>query len=183
MHVSPGTVSTLAPSRLPWVCFALGLLGAGAILLFQYWTTAVSWPLNVGGKVATETLERCGITVNMNMIPFDTRKPLDPSGIRMGTPALTTRGMGTDEMRRIGRWILDALKSPADTGLQDRIRGDHLHAAMRGQPGESPLEIVFTYQNNLAYMTQQGRIWSPGFYVGTFGEYSMQAVRNTQEID
>jgi REP element-mobilizing transposase RayT len=58
------------------------------------------------------------------------------------------------------------------------IMPNHLHAALRGQPGESPLEIVAAYQNNLAYMTQQRRIWSPGFYVGTFGEYSMQAVRN-----
>src|SRR6185295_19554971 len=81
-------------------------------------------PLNVGGKVATDALEACGITVNMNMIPFDTRKPLDPSGIRIGTPALTTRGMGTDEMRRIGCWILDALKKPDDAALQQRIRGE-----------------------------------------------------------
>jgi glycine hydroxymethyltransferase len=81
-------------------------------------------PLNIGGKLATEALERCGITVNMNMIPFDLRKPLDPSGIRLGTPALTTRGMGTDEMRRVGRWILDALKAPDDLNLHGRIRGE-----------------------------------------------------------
>jgi glycine hydroxymethyltransferase len=81
-------------------------------------------PLNVGGKTATEVLEKCGITVNMNMIPFDTRKPLDPSGVRIGTPALTTRGMGTDEMRRVGRWILDALKGADDPAVQQRIRGE-----------------------------------------------------------
>jgi glycine hydroxymethyltransferase len=80
--------------------------------------------LGIGGKLATETLEKCGITVNMNMIPFDQRKPMDPSGIRIGTPALTTRGMGTDEMQRIGRWMLDSLKNPSDAALQQRIRGE-----------------------------------------------------------
>jgi glycine hydroxymethyltransferase len=81
-------------------------------------------PLGIGGKLATETLEKCGITVNMNMIPFDTRKPMDPSGVRIGTPALTTRGMGTGEMQRIGRWMLDALKNPSDAAVQSRVRGE-----------------------------------------------------------
>jgi glycine hydroxymethyltransferase len=81
-------------------------------------------PLGIGGKIATETLEKCGITVNMNMIPFDTRKPMDPSGVRIGTPALTTRGMGCDEMRKVGQWILDSLKNPNDSAVHDRIRGE-----------------------------------------------------------
>jgi len=78
----------------------------------------------IGGKLATEALEKCGITVNMNMIPYDPRKPMDPSGVRIGTPALTTRGMQCDEMKRIGAWILAALKNPHDAALQTRIRGE-----------------------------------------------------------
>ena len=81
-------------------------------------------PLNATGKSAETALEHCGITVNMNMIPYDERKPLDPSGIRIGTPALTTRGMGPDEMRRIGGWMLRALRSPDDATLHERIRGE-----------------------------------------------------------
>jgi glycine hydroxymethyltransferase len=81
-------------------------------------------PLAIGGKLATEALERCGITVNMNMIPFDARKPMDPSGVRIGTPALTTRGMDVAEMRQIGRWMLDALRAPTDAAVLQRIRGE-----------------------------------------------------------
>ena len=66
----------------------------------------------IGGKQAEESLGHCGITVNKNMIPYDERKPIDPSGIRIGTPALTTRGMGPDEMRSIGDWILKVLRAP-----------------------------------------------------------------------
>jgi glycine hydroxymethyltransferase len=74
-------------------------------------------PLGIGGKLAEETLDRCGITCNKNMIPFDERKPMDPSGIRLGTPALTTRGMGADEMKQVAAWILRVLKSPTDEKL------------------------------------------------------------------
>src|SRR5204863_2694106 len=81
-------------------------------------------PLGLTGGKAEAALERCGITVNKNMIPYDERKPLDPSGIRIGTPALTTRGMGPDEMRHIGGWMLSALKSPEDAKLAERVRGD-----------------------------------------------------------
>lgn len=80
--------------------------------------------LGIGGKTAEAALERCGITVNKNMIPYDERKPMDPSGVRIGTPALTTRGMGIDEMRRIGQWILTALQNPDDPSVIQRIRGE-----------------------------------------------------------
>ncbi|RIK85862.1 MAG: serine hydroxymethyltransferase [Planctomycetota bacterium] len=79
-------------------------------------------PLGIGGKQAETALDACGITVNKNMIPFDARKPMDPSGIRVGTPALTTRGMGAAEMRTIGGWMLQALKAPDDAAVHARLR-------------------------------------------------------------
>ncbi len=80
--------------------------------------------VGLGGKKAEAVLEACGITVNMNMIPFDERKPMDPSGIRIGTPALTTRGMGSDEMKRIGGWIHQALSNSDDESLHQSIRSE-----------------------------------------------------------
>ncbi len=74
-------------------------------------------PAGLGGKLAEASLDHCGITCNKNMIPFDQRKPMDPSGIRLGTPALTTRGMGADEMRQIARWILAVLAAPEDEAV------------------------------------------------------------------
>lgn len=79
-------------------------------------------PLGLGGKLAEEALDRCGITCNKNMIPYDERKPVDPSGIRLGTPALTTRGMGTDEMEQVASWILQVLKSPEDKQVIESTR-------------------------------------------------------------
>jgi glycine hydroxymethyltransferase len=80
-------------------------------------------PLGIGGKLAETALDHCGITINKNMIPYDERKPMDPSGIRLGTPALTTRGMGVAEMKSVGQWILEALKSPEDAVVHERVRG------------------------------------------------------------
>jgi len=80
--------------------------------------------LGLTGQQAEEALGRCGITLNKNVIPFDERKPADPSGIRLGTPALTTRGMGTDEMRQIGLWIVEVLRAPDDLRLCERVRAE-----------------------------------------------------------
>ena len=70
----------------------------------------------VPGKLAAQALDRAGITTNYNTIPFDTRKPIDPSGIRLGTPAVTTRGMTEPELVRIAAWI--------DEGVEAAKRGD-----------------------------------------------------------
>ena len=77
----------------------------------------------IGGKQAEAALDAAGITVNKNMIPYDPRKPMDPSGIRIGTPALTTRGMKEPEMKQIARWITDVLAKPTDDDLISRVRG------------------------------------------------------------
>ncbi len=81
-------------------------------------------PLGVTGKEAEALLDDVGITVNKNAIPFDQNPPNIASGIRIGTPATTTRGMGPGEMRRIGRLIVDAIRNRDDTGVAERIRGE-----------------------------------------------------------
>ncbi|HEY8416332.1 MAG TPA: serine hydroxymethyltransferase, partial [Thermaerobacter sp.] len=79
-------------------------------------------PLGVTGREAEQVLERVGITVNKNAIPFDPQPPMVTSGIRLGTPALTTRGMGEGEMREIGRLIAAALRHREDAAELERLR-------------------------------------------------------------
>jgi glycine hydroxymethyltransferase len=80
--------------------------------------------IGLTGSIAEKSLDRAGITVNKNMIPYDQRKPLDPSGIRLGTPALTTRGMKEPEMKQVGGWILDVLRAADDTSTAERVRNE-----------------------------------------------------------
>jgi glycine hydroxymethyltransferase len=78
------------------------------------------------GSEAEKALGEAGITVNKNAIPFDTNPPMKPSGIRIGTPALTTRGMKEAEMRQVGRWIAESLLHRTDAGVLARIRKEVL---------------------------------------------------------
>jgi glycine hydroxymethyltransferase len=81
-------------------------------------------PKKLTGKVAEEALGRAGITVNKNMIPWDPEKPMTTSGVRVGTPALTTRGMGAQEMTLVAALIGRVLDAPADEQVLARVRGE-----------------------------------------------------------
>ncbi len=74
------------------------------------------------GKVAEKALEEAGLTVNKNTIPYDPNPPMVASGIRIGTPALTTRGMKEPEMERVGDFIAEALRAAEDSGVQEGLR-------------------------------------------------------------
>jgi glycine hydroxymethyltransferase len=109
--------------------FAEGLQGAGVPVLTGgtdvHLVLVDLTPSGLGGKEAEDRLEGIGITVNRNAIPFDTRKPMDPSGLRIGTPALTTRGMVEDDMREIAEAIATALGPDFEAekaSLSDRTR-------------------------------------------------------------
>jgi glycine hydroxymethyltransferase len=80
----------------------------------------------IGGKPAARALDRAGIELNYNTVPYDPRKPFDPSGIRLGTPAITTRGLREEHMPAIAAWIDDAIRAAAkdDEAALDRIARD-----------------------------------------------------------
>jgi glycine hydroxymethyltransferase len=88
-------------------------------------------PLDLRGDVAEEALGRAGIVVNMNMIPFDPNPPRQPSGLRIGTPTVTSRGMGPDEIERIGNWIVEVLRSVGDDDRIAAIRSEVREMAER----------------------------------------------------
>jgi glycine hydroxymethyltransferase len=78
----------------------------------------------IPGKPAAKALDRAGLETNYNSIPFDPRKPFDPSGLRIGTPAVTSRGMKEPEMVRIAAWMDAVVSAPADEGVAARVAGE-----------------------------------------------------------
>jgi glycine hydroxymethyltransferase len=85
----------------------------------------------VRGKEAEAALHRAHITANKNAIPFDPHPPLNPSGIRLGSPAVTTRGLREPEMRQVGRWIADVLLHVGDDSVIERVRREVLDLVER----------------------------------------------------
>jgi glycine hydroxymethyltransferase len=83
-------------------------------------------PQGIAGKPAARALDRAGIEVNYNTVPFDPRKPFDPSGIRIGTPAITTRGLGEPHMAQVAAWMDEAITAAAkdDEAAIERIAGE-----------------------------------------------------------
>jgi len=79
---------------------------------------------NITGKEAQTTLDKVGITLNKNTVPHETRSPMDPSGIRLGTPAITTRGMQENEMKQIATWLNEALTYRNDVSKLERIKDE-----------------------------------------------------------
>jgi glycine hydroxymethyltransferase len=88
---------------------------------------------NITGKIAAKALDRAGIVANYNAIPNDPRKPFDPSGLRMGTPAITSRGMKSPEMKRLAEFIDQVIAAPGDNTLIARI-ADQVKELCRGFP-------------------------------------------------
>ena len=88
-------------------------------------------PKNVSGKQAEAALDKAHITVNKNMIPFDSRKPFDPSGIRIGTPTLTSRGMRESEMREVARFMDAAVRGWNDDAALEKVKSGVLDLCAR----------------------------------------------------
>ncbi|MBO0788318.1 MAG: serine hydroxymethyltransferase, partial [Actinobacteria bacterium] len=89
----------------------------------------------IGGKPAAKALDRAGIELNYNTVPFDPRKPFDPSGVRLGTPAITTRGLREEHMPQVAAWFDDAIMAALkdDEAAIERIAGE-VRELMAGFP-------------------------------------------------
>ena len=79
---------------------------------------------NITGKLAEHALEESGIALNKNMVPFDTRSPFVTSGIRIGTPAVTTRGLKEEQMLQIVDWIDRIISDPENENLQQSVKAE-----------------------------------------------------------
>lgn len=88
---------------------------------------------NIGGRIAQEALESAGIIANMNSIPDDAASPMNPNGLRLGTPAITTRGMGANEVKQIVGWINNIINSPQDLEKIAKIR-ENVHGLTKQFP-------------------------------------------------
>lgn len=88
-------------------------------------------PKNVSGKIAAKALDAAGMELNYNSIPFDPRKPFDPSGVRLGTASVTSRGMKESEMRQIAAWMDRVVNAPSDAGVHEAIAGEIRELCMK----------------------------------------------------
>ena len=88
-------------------------------------------PMGLSGKEAEESLGRANIVINRNAIPFDTKPPRQASGIRLGTPAITTRGMKTEETNNIGTLILKVLQNIKDPKVENEVKEEVLDLTSR----------------------------------------------------
>ena len=80
--------------------------------------------VGLSGAAAEDALHRVNITCNKNLIPFDERPPMEASGIRLGTAAITTRGLDEEDMASLAGWIRDVLRAPEDDAVLSRVRGE-----------------------------------------------------------
>jgi glycine hydroxymethyltransferase len=90
-------------------------------------------PKGLSGKEAASALSRAGIVSNANSIPFDERKPLDPSGVRIGSPAMTTRGLDQDHMVQVADWMDEVVSAPENEAVAERVRAE-VQELMRRYP-------------------------------------------------
>ncbi len=86
---------------------------------------------NLPGKEAQNVLDEVGITLNKNTVPFDPRSPFDPSGIRFGTPAVTTRGFKEPEMKLIAKWMNDVISAPKDETVLKRVKAEVMETCLK----------------------------------------------------